>query len=458
MSTITPPRAPSATGQPGRSVALNHPGGLLLRILLVVTVVAVAVFWWTGTPPTTGGSPGGALTALGELTGLVASVLVCAQVLLTGRVPWFERAVGLDRLVSWHRTLGTSVVLLVLTHVLMMILGGALLSARALWPEAVTIVTTQPEMLSAVLGTAVFVLVGVTSARLLRQHLSYELWFVVHLSVYVGIYLTFGHQIAAGAHFVGSPVARVVWVLLYAVTAAALLTWRVILPLVDVVRHAPRVTAVLPEAGGMTSVWVSGSGLGDLGARAGQFFLVRFLVRGHLVSAHPYSLSVAPAGDHLRFTVGALGDHSSAVARLRPGTRVLLEGPFGRFTAARARRPGVLLVGGGAGVGPVRALAEELRLRGHDVVVVHRARSAADLGLGNELAAAGIDYRPVVGHRSELGYDPLDTGHLPALVPDLARRDVFVCGPPGMVATVVRAARAAGVPRSAVHHEELSLS
>ncbi|WP_020012969.1 ferredoxin reductase family protein [Promicromonospora sukumoe] len=458
MSTITPPRPSPGTEQPGRAAAPDRPGSLALRALLALAVVAVTVFWWTGTPSGTGTTPGGAVTALGELTGLVASVLVCAQVLLTGRVPWFERSVGLDRLVSWHRTLGTSVVLLVLTHVLLMVLGGALLSRNALWSQAVTIVTTQPEMLSAVAGTVLFVLVGATSARLLRASLSYEAWFVVHLSVYLGIYLTFGHQIAAGAHFVGDPAARLVWILLYAGTAAALLTWRVVLPLADVARHAPRVTAVVPEAGGMTSVWVSGSGLGDLGATAGQFFLVRFLVRGHLVSAHPYSVSAARTGDHLRFTIGALGDHSRAVARLRPGTRVLLEGPFGRFTAARARRRGVLLIAGGAGVGPVRALAEELRLRGHDVVVVHRARSAADLGLGGELAAEGIDYRPVVGRRSELGHDPLDAGHLVALVPDLERRDVFVCGPPGMVATVVRSARAAGVPRSAVHHEELSLS
>src|SRR4051812_45912076 len=54
--------------------------------------LAVVVFWWLGTPTTVGSTPGGALTSLGELAGLLASFLVCLQLLLVGRVPWFERA------------------------------------------------------------------------------------------------------------------------------------------------------------------------------------------------------------------------------------------------------------------------------------------------------------------------------------------------------------------------------
>lgn len=447
-----------ATARARRGAGAPAPGAVVLWAVLVGVLVLVVAFWWRGTPPSAGASPAGALTGVGELVGLVASVLVCAQLLLVGRVPWFERAVGLDRLVAWHRVLGTAVVLLVLTHTLLMVVGTALPAQAASWWQALTLVLAEPDMTAALVGTGLFVVVGVSGARLVRRHLSYEAWFLVHLTIYAGVYLTFAHQVTAGAHFVADPTARAAWVLLYAGTAAALLTWRVVLPLLGVLRDAPRVSAVVPEAGGMTSVWVSGPALADAGPRAGQFFLVRFLARGHVVTAHPYSVSVAPDGEHLRFTVGGLGDHSRAVAHLRPGTRVLLEGPFGRFTAARARRRGVLLVAGGAGVGPVRALAEDLVARGHDVVVAHRARSRADLGLGHELADAPLTYLPVVGRRADLGYDPLGPGRLDALVPDIASRDVFVCGPPAMVATVENSARRAGVPRSAVHHEELSLS
>ncbi len=430
-----------------------RPGALPALGLVVAGVVAL---WWTGTPAAAGATPGGMLTSLGELAGLLASALVCAQLLLVGRVPWFERAVGFDRLVAWHRSLGTSVVLLVLTHVALMIVGGSLLDGLTLWSEVPDVLARQPYLWPALVGTVLFVGVGLSSARLARERLSYEAWFAVHLTVYAGVYLAFAHQLAGGSHFVDSPVARVLWILLYAGTAAALLTWRVVLPLLEHRRLALRVSAVVPEAHGLTSVWVEGRGVATLGARGGQFFLVRFLARGHRATAHPYSLSVVPRGDRLRFTVGALGDHSSAVTHLRPGTRVQVEGPFGRFTADRATNPAVLLVAGGAGVGPVRALAEDLLARGHELVVVHRAHDESGLALRDEFTPSPrLRYVPVPGRRAQLGYDPLDPAHLRALVPDIASRDVFTCGPPAMTQAVVRSARALGVPRAAIHHEEI---
>lgn len=468
MSTLVDPRATvpaSPRGSRGRAAAhrsgptTRRPGALAVRLALLAGAVAVTALWWSGTPASVGGTPGGALTSLGELAGLLASFLVCAQLLLVGRVPWFERSVGLDRLVSWHRTLGATVLLLVLTHVALMVIGGAMLDQQALWPEALSLLTTQPEMLSALVGTALFLVVGASSARLLRRRLSYEAWFLVHLTIYAGIYLTFGHQIAAGTHFVADPWARAAWIALYVATGAALLTWRVLVPLVEHRGLLLRVEQVVPEAPGTVSVWLRATGRRQPRAAGGQFVLLRFLTPGHLATAHPYSLSAVPADGLLRVTVAALGDHSAAAAALRPGTRVLMEGPFGRFTADRSRTGRALLVAGGAGIGPVRALAQDLLGRGVDVVVLHRAHDAAGLALAGELAAMpGLRYVPLPGRRADLGADPLAPDALRRQVPDIAGRDVFVCGPEGLMTAVVRAVRALGVPRSSVHHEELSLS
>lgn len=424
---------------------------------MVAGSFAVVAFWWFSTPASAGSTSGGAVTSLGELAGLLASFLVCAQLLLVGRVPWFERSVGLDRLVSWHRSLGTTVLLLVLTHVVLMVVGGASLDGLSLWSEVPTTLARQPYIWSAVVGTVLFVVVGVSSARAARARLSYEAWFAVHLTTYVGVYLAFAHQVAGGTHFVSSPVARTAWVLLYASTAGALVTWRVVLPLLAHRRHQLRVAAVVPEGRGLTSVWLEGRDVAGLDARGGQFFLVRFLTDGHWGTAHPYSLSMAPTPGHLRFTVGALGDHSASVGQLRPGTRVLVEGPFGRFTAQRATAHKVLLVAGGAGVGPVRALAEDLLRGGHDLVVLHRAHDSESLGLAAEFTpSASLRYVPLPGRRVDLGHDPLHASSLRHLVPDVAERDVFACGPDGMVTATVTAARALGVPRSAIHREELT--
>ena len=121
------------------------------------------------TPPMVGATPGGAVMSLGELAGLLGSFLVCAQLLLIARVPWFERSVGLDRLVSWHRSLGTTVVLLIVTHVVLMVVGGAWLDRTTAWAEVPGVLATQPYLWPALIGTVLFLAVGLSSARLARR-------------------------------------------------------------------------------------------------------------------------------------------------------------------------------------------------------------------------------------------------------------------------------------------------
>lgn len=431
--------------------------GVLLRGIVAAAAAAAIVFWWTTTPDDATASAGTAVTSVAELAGLVLGVLVCAQVLLVARVPWFERAVGLDRLVTWHRTLGATVLLLLATHVVLMVGGQSLTTSENPWSALWSLNRAVPDLLWALVGGVLFLAVAATSARVTRRHLPYEAWYATHLGTYLAIYLTFWHQVRGGAHLFASPTARTLWYAMYLATAACVLVWRVGLPLVRQARGVARVERVVVEADGVTSVWLGGRAVERLRAQAGQFVLVRFLVRGHLGTAHPYSLSTVPDGARVRLTVGALGDHSGRVGTLAPGTRVVVEGPYGRFTADRARHHGVLLVAGGAGIGPVRAVAEELWRRGHDVVVLHRARSERVLALAGELRdVPGLRYVPLVGRRAELGHDPLATGSVKALVPDVARRDVFLCGPASLCRDVERTVRSLGVPRSAVHYDELS--
>lgn len=426
---------------------------------MVAGGLVVLWMWWAGVPATATATPASLATTFGELSGMIAAYLVCAQVLLIGRVPWFERAVGLDKLVLWHRTLGTTVVLLVVTHVVFMLLGAEILDRSMPWTELISFLHNYPDMLAAILGTIAFIAVGLSSARLLRARLSYEVWYWLHLTTYVAIFLTFLHQLSAGTHFISSPVNRAVWLLLYLGTASAVLTWRFILPTLDAWRHRMRVDSIVRENAGTTSVWFAGPHLDELGVRAGNFLLFRFFSWGHLLTAHPYSVSRVPHDGRLRITVGALGNHSASMRELKKGTLVFVEGPFGHFTADKASRERILLVAGGAGIGPIRALAEELLARGYKPVLLYRAHSAANLALLDELKALpGLTVIPVVGRRSELGYDPLSPGALGATIRDLRNWEVFMCGPEGMMSTLEASLRDLQVPKRFIHREELSMS
>jgi predicted ferric reductase len=421
---------------------------------------AVCSLWWFNTAPTALHGPGDVATSAGRVAGLTGAYLVLLQLLLLARLPWLERAVGLDRLASWHRGLGTNVVILLCGHVLLIVAGVGLTEKETPWSATWEVLTTYPDMLLAVIGITLFLAVAITSGRFLRARLSYESWYWIHVTTYVAVALSFFHQISAGADFVMVPAARLLWIGLYAAVALCVLCWRVAIPARGWFHHALSVDRVVQETPNTVSVWLRGRHLGELNARPGQFFLWRFVTVGHLWSAHPYSLSAAARDDRLRITVKALGDHSHGLARLRRGVPVFAEGPFGHFTAQTRRRPGVLLIAGGAGIGPVRALAGELLGQGGDIAVLYRASSWDDVALRGELdrlAKHGLRVRYLVGRRSDLGHDPLDRRGLRRLVPDVVHRDVYVCGPEGMTATVCATLRGLGVARQQIHTEEFSL-
>lgn len=446
--------------RPRSGTAVNHRrGSRAVRGVLALGVVAVLAAWWLSVPASFTSTPANAMTSLGELSGMVGAFLVCAQVLLIARVPWFETAVGLDKLVSWHRSLGTSVILLVVTHVVFIVLGGQLADRNPPWTEFVSVLQSYPDMLTALVGTIAFLVVGLSSARLLRSKLSYEVWYWLHLTTYVAIFLTFFHQLSGGAHFVGNPLNRLAWIALYLGTAAAVLTWRFVLPTWYAWRRRMRVEAVVPESEGVSSVWLSGPRVHELGIRGGNFLLFRFLAWGHLGTAHPYSVSRLPSDGHVRITVGALGDHSSRLDRLRRGTLVFTEGPFGQFTADRASRSRLVLIAGGAGIAPIRSLAEELVARGARPVVLYRVSAPTQLALLSELQAMpGLTVVPLVGRRYELGHDPLATGPLSRIIPDLRDWEAFICGPAGMADRAESSLRELGMPKRFIHREELSMS
>jgi ferredoxin-NADP reductase len=319
---------------------------------------------------------------------------------------------------------------------------------------------SYPDVLMATVAGVLLVGVGTVSARAARRRMRYETWYYLHFYTYLAVALAFSHQFSTGAQFINNAAARVVWSGLYLAVAVTIFWYRFALPVVQAARHQLRVESVYRESPDVLSIVVAGRDLDRLSAQPGQFFRWRFLTRDLWWASNPYSLSAAPRRDKVRITVKGLGTHSAALTHLRPGTRVLAEGPYGAMTAARRRQRKVLLIAGGVGITPLRALFQSLPGGPGDVTLIYRASRPADVVFGRELEAIaarrGARLHVVTGRRAELGYDPLSATALARGVPDLTRHDVYVCGPDGMTAAVVGALRHARVPRRRIHHESFA--
>jgi predicted ferric reductase len=398
-------------------------------------------------------APGGVATLLGNVTAMGGTWLLLMMVLVAARIPAIENVVGHDRLLRWHRRLSPWPLLLLTAHVVLTTVGYAQAARSGIWHEIGQLLTTYPWMFAATVAFFMLVAIAGTSIRMARRRFAYDTWWVIHLYTYLALTLSFAHQIVDGSEFVGHKLAHAVWILAWLGTAGVVAVARIGIPAARTARHQLRVQEVRPEGPGVVSLIMAGRDLDQLGASGGQFFEWRFMTRGLWWHAHPFSLSAAPTRTHLRVTIKDLGDTTGLLARLRPGTRVAIEGPYGAFTDAHRVHRRVALFAAGVGVTPVRALLEDLP-PGVDVVTVVRASTEPELLFRQEITDLVGRRRgrlvELVGPRSRNRLDPVG---LHRLVPDLATRDVYICGPEGFSAEVERSALYLGVTRAAIHRE-----
>ncbi len=418
-----------------------------LAVLVAANAAAVVGLWWRQGGIREVHDVAGLLTSLGRVTGLLGALLALVELLLLARIPVLD-VVGLERVGSWHRLNGSLCLALIAAHTVLITAGYALTDDVLITREAGDLLTGYSGVLLATIALALLVAVVITSVVKVRRRLSYRVWHAVHVGAYVAIALGFSHQLATGHEFLHQPLARAYWWALYAATLAALVGFRVVLPVVRSLRHRLRIERVVPEAPGVVSLEIGGVGLHRLRVLSGQSLHWRFLARGHWWETHPFSLSAAPDGRRLRITVKELGDYTARLASLQPGTRVIVEGPSGGLTSAARRHPRVALIAGGVGIAPIRALLEDTPGEPGTIAVIYRAASEDDVLFRDELdelaRRRGAELHYVLGERR--GDEVLSAEHLQALVPDIASRDVYVCGPRSMTDATRASLRRAGVP------------
>ncbi|MGV8967405.1 MAG: ferric reductase-like transmembrane domain-containing protein [Cellulomonas sp.] len=433
------------------------------------TLVVVALWVSNGAAQDLLGGFGSAMTSFGRLLGLVSSNMLLLQVLAMARIPWAERSLGQDQITRWHRLLGFTSVNLMLAHLVATTIGYAALARTGFLAELWSLVTTAPGMLLATAGTALFVLIAATSIKAARRRVKYESWHLLHLYAYLGAGLALPHQLWTGKDFLSSPLATAYWWGLYGVALAAVLVFRVAAPLRTTLAQRLTVSHIVTESPGVISLYVTGPRLARMAVSAGQFFVWRFRTGAGWTRGHPLSLSAAPNSGSLRITLSVRGDDGPRLAAIKPGTKVMVEGPYGRLTPDMATKRGLVVIGSGLGITPLIALLQDAvssgKTKARPATFVRRASGADNQPLQADIdrlvATGGVKLLDLVGPRSRVGTSwlPQHLGHVPGpkalklLVPDLADCDVYLCGTGPWMDAVTHDLRAAGVPDESLHIE-----
>ena len=429
-------------------------------LCLFVLVVTIGLWWQHGgvTAIMDGGTD--RLRAFGQLTGLIAALASLGAIILTARPAFLERAYGFDRLLVAHRWIGITTVVFVVAHSVIGTLAWAALAQLSVTSGLVDLLANEAWMVAALVSTTLFVIIGLSSYRRVKNALAYETWYFLHLTGYLAVLLGFGHQLTLGSDFLVDRIARWWWIGL-AVATLAIVLWSRIGVIVRSLGRRVYVTAVSGEATGIGSIHVNGPSLRRVRISGGQFFIIRPLAKGLWWQAHPFSVSAAPTTAGIRFTIKELGDDTPNLLKVKPGTRVLLEGPYGVFTADRAAGSPIVLIAGGVGIAPIRAILEDCGPEQQPILIVrlrHEGDFAHRAEIEDLIRTRGGQLHLIVGPREWFAArDPFSVQSLTTMIPDITGRHAFICGPASLESAVVKGLRKAGMQSSSIHLERFGV-
>ncbi len=426
-------------------------------VLLAANTAVIVLFWWqgSGTFLPLSGASGQPAIAWGRLAGLLLEYALLLQLVLIGRMPWIEQLFGHDALNRLHRWVGYTLIVLVVAHPLLVSIGYGALQRQTTANAFAGLLTRWPDVFNAFIAVILLLAVIMLSVPWVRRRVPYHSWHALHLLTYVAVLFAFGHQ--GTGHDLRQHSAFMYWLVLNFTVFGAYFAYRFFRPLWFMVRHRFVVERVVQESDDVWSVYITGRRLDAFHFRGGQFANLHFLTRA-LWKPHPFSFSREYDGHTLRFTIRALGDDTVRIAHLRPGTRAIIDGPLGIFTANRARTGKYLLIAGGIGVTPIRAMAGELSGAGADVQVFCMARTVSGAALLSELERLAPVHLFLSRQTDHL---PLNARHgqftvadISRLVPDVRSRDTFICGPGPMMRATAAALASLGVPKTQIHYEQ----
>lgn len=407
----------------------------------------------------------GFIYTVGKNLALVGFVMFALQFVVSARLRWIERPFGLNLLFSFHKTMAIIASLLVLSHPLLLVLGGGERSL-VFGPEASWHIWLGRFALVVLLFHVLL-----ASFRLIIR-LNYETWRIIHNLVAV-VFLPFAflHSWKAGGDL-QLPAMRVLWVVLFASAVAAYFWHRAARPLI--LRHQPyTVTDVHKEADGVWSVTLTPpAGMERFDFLPGQFHFLTFRRAAHLpVEEHHWTISSSPTERNvLRTTIKESGDFTATISETKPGDTALVYGPFGRFSyLLYPEERDLVFVAGGIGITPLMGMLRHMRdtRAAHTVTLFYGNASEQDIAFRDELARmeqSGVASLKVVHvlsnpspeWRGERGR--LDEATVAKLCGSLAAdRAFYVCAPPAAMNQTIRVLRRAGVSPGRIHFERFSL-
>jgi predicted ferric reductase len=402
---------------------------------------------------------------IGKNFGLIAFMIIMFQPLLAGRFKWIEAPFGLDMLIRFHRIMAIFALCLLLLHPVLLAGGGIgwklLIGIDLPWYIWV--------------GKIALLLLLVNVALSLFQKplgIKFEKWRCYHDILAPSIFvLVFFHSWYAGQDLKNPPL-ECIWPVIPIIAFGLLFYHRILRPL-NLACKPYRVLKVKQETADVwTITLVPPAGTKKVyDYLPGQFHFITFHRGRNLPEEeHHWTISSSPTEQGIiSSTIKSLGDFTSTIGKTRIGDTATMHGPFGRFSYMNhPHEQDLVFIAGGIGVTPLRSMLRHMNdiESEKSVLFIYANSDENNIVFYKELHEIANSGHPHLNLVHVLENPPgnwsgetglLDRDKLERLCKNKLKNAAFyVCGPPGLVDTVIAVLKDLGVPDKRIHLEIFS--
>lgn len=394
--------------------------------------------------------------SIGQVLALTGSVLLSINFVLSGRFKFLEPVfAGLNQIYIVHHIVGAAAFILLMYHPVFISLSYFQVSGLKAVIKFLLDFSDIPILFGKLALTVIITLLIITF--FVRPKIPYQIWKLTHKFMGLGLFLASLHILLIPST-VSVNLPLKIYILTFATLGLAAYTYRVLLYKYLVKRYLYKVISAVKINKEVVEVILSPieKAISHL---PGQFIFIKFKSPGITGEVHPFSLTSATGENNLSLAIKSSGDFTQNIKLLKKGSVTEIEGPFGYFTYSRYENPRQIWIAGGIGITPFLAMARSLESdTKYKIELYYQVSTPDEIVYLEELKNISLKVSnfKVISHFSKT-QERISAEVISKKSPDYSSADIFLCGPPPMMASLRSQFRKLGIKNSHIHSEEFAL-
>lgn len=391
---------------------------------------------------------------LGQLSGLIGMTLFSLTFLLAARLKFIEDLFeGLDKVYVVHRVVGGSALVLIMMHPIFLVLkfipSNVSLAATYLLPG--TLMSINFGIFALLVMILLIYLTLYSKMKYNTWKFSHKFLSLVFIFAVLHIFLVKGDA-SQDSIFTG----YYIYATIVSLIGGISMLYIVFVNTMKLRETRYKIDSVDRSKDGVYAITMSPE-QNPIKYKAGQFVFLRVYNEGIPKEQHPFSIASKTNSPQLKVVIKNLGDYTSQLINLKSGSKVTIEGPYGRFNKSSVSDQ--IWVAGGIGITPFLGMAADLNEKiGYDIDLYYSVKSSDEFISLDYLKSVekmtNGKFRVIPWVSNEIGF--LGIKGVLEKSKNVKNKEFYLCGPAALKDSILKGALALGVSKNRIYSEEFN--